>query len=266
MLIGIIGTSCSKGAFTNKPVTPVTPSKTDTATTLVNYTLTWSDEFNGTSVDATKWNFETGNLNVNGEKEFYQAANAVEANGMLQITAKNEPQGGFPYTSARMNTINKFSTTYGKIEARIKLPMGAGLWPAFWMLGSDINTGTIWPGCGEIDIMEHVNADSLIYGTMHWSAGGQEADYGLNLSSSPSEWHIYSVTWDTNSIKWYMDNTLYVTGNIAGSINSTGAFHLPFFLILNLAVAGNFPGQTVDLSKLPATMYVDYVRVYSAGN
>ena len=230
------------------------------------YTLVWSDEFNGTAVDQTKWNFETGNLGVNQELEYYQASNATVANGILSITAQNQSVGGQPFTSARMNTASKFSVTYGKIEARMKLPMGAGLWPAFWMLGADINTGVNWPGCGEIDIMEHVNADSIIYGTMHWLSAGQEANYGLNLASSPSEWHVYSVTWNANSIKWYIDNTLYVTGNIANDINSTGAFHQPFFIILNLAVGGDFPNTTVDTSKLPASLQVDYVRVYQAGN
>lgn len=249
------------------PVTPVvTPTPTDTSkatTDTTTYKLVWSDEFDGTSVDQTKWNFETGNLNVNHEEEYYQAANATVANGNLVITAKKEQQGGLPYTSARMNTMNKFSITYGKIEARIKLPVGAGLWPAFWMLGANISTVS-WPNCGEIDIMEHVNTDSLIYGTMHWNAGGQAASYGLNMASSPSEYHVYSVVWNASSIKWYVDDKLYVTGNIANNINSTDAFHLPFFVILNLAVGGDWPGQYVDTSKLPASMYVDYVRVYQA--
>jgi len=266
LMVAFALTSCKKVQDTGNiktyvPPPDTTPKITDTT----KYTLLWSDEFNGTSVDATKWNFETGNLNVNQEEEYYQAANATVANGMLSITAKNESQGGQPYTSARMNTQNKFSVTYGKIEARIKLPVGAGLWPAFWMLGSDISIVS-WPVCGEIDIMEHINSDSLIYGTMHWASGGQAASYGLNIASTPSQWHIYSVTWDTNSIKWYVDNNLYVTGNIANNINSTDAFHNSFFIILNLAVGGSWPGAYVDPSKLPATMLVDYVRVYQASN
>jgi len=99
---------------------------------------------------------------------------------------------------------------------------------------------------------------------MHWSAGGQQSSYGLNLASSPSAYHVYAVEWDTNSIRWYVDNTLYVTGSIANNVNSTDAFHKPFFIILNLAVGGSWPGLTVDATKLPAAMYVDYVRVYSA--
>jgi beta-glucanase (GH16 family) len=259
--------SCSKSAFNgNGPVIPVTPP-TDTTkktTDTTTYKLLWSDEFNGTSVDNTKWTMETGNLGVNQEEEYYQASNATVNGGNLVISAKQENVGGFFYTSARMNTANKFSVTYGKIEARIKLPVGTGLWPAFWMLGTDINTGTAWPGCGEIDIMEHIDTDSLIYGTIHWSNNGSQADYGLNLASAPSEYHIYSVVWDANAITWYVDNTVYCTANIANGINGTTSFHKPFFIILNLAVGGSWPGLTVDSNKLPANMYVDYVRVYQA--
>jgi beta-glucanase (GH16 family) len=268
LFVATFALSCQKAAIVNAPpVTKVTNPDTTTtpATDTTTFTnLVWDDEFNGTSVDATKWNFETGSLGVNQEEEYYQASNATVANGNLVITAQQQSVGGFNYTSARMNTINKFNITYGKIEARIKLPMGAGLWPAFWMLGASINTGAIWPQCGEIDIMEHIDADSLIYGTMHWSEGGNATQYGLNIASSPSAYHIYSVEWDQYSIRWYVDNTLYVTGNIANDINSTDAFHKPFFIILNMAVGGSFPGLTVDTSKLPAAMYVDYVRVYSA--
>jgi beta-glucanase (GH16 family) len=266
-LLMVFALGCSKTNVATTPVipttptTPVTPTTTTDTTTFTN--MVWSDEFNGTAVDPTKWTFETGSLGVNNEQEYYQASNATVANGNLVITAQAQSVGGFNYTSARMNTSGKFLITYGKIEARIKLPMGAGLWPAFWMLGADISTVS-WPNCGETDIMEHVNADSLIYGTMHWSSGGQATSYGLSLMSSPSEYHIYSVEWDQYSIRWFVDDTLYATGNIANNINSTDAFHKPFFLILNLAVGGDFPGTFVDTSKLPAAMYVDYIRVYSA--
>lgn len=230
--------------------------------TTIAYKLLWSDEFDGTSVDQSKWTFETGSLGVNNEKEYYQSANAKVENGMLEIVAKKESVGGFPYTSARMNTLGKFSTAYGRIEARINLPEGVGLWPAFWMLGANINSVS-WPNCGEIDIMEHVNADSLIYGTMHWNAGNGAVQYGNSLASSPRQFHVYAVEWDNKKIRWYVDDKVIVEGNIDQNINNTSAFHLPFFIVLNLAVAGDFPGQTVDESKLPATMYVDYVRVYT---
>jgi beta-glucanase (GH16 family) len=240
------------------PVIPVTVADTS----LANYSLVWSDEFNGTAVDTTKWTFETGNPGVNNEREYYQAANAAVADGSLIITAKKQTVGNFLYTSARMNTLNKVSAQYGRVEARIKLPLGAGLWPAFWMLGTDI-TSVSWPQCGEIDIMEHVNDDNVIHGTMHWNNNGH-AQYGLSTTTTPADFHVYTIFWDSSSIRWYVDNTLYLTGNIANNINNTGAFQLPFYILLNMAVAGDFPGQTVDESKLPASMYVDYVRVYKA--
>ena len=227
--------------------------------------MVWSDEFDGASVDATKWVFETGGGGWgNNELEYYQADNATVANGNLVITAKKETVGGMPYTSARMTTQGKEAPTYGRIEARIKLPVGQGMWPAFWMLGANINTVS-WPQCGEIDIMEHVNTDNTIYGTMHWNVNGH-VQYGSTTQTTTADYHIYAVEWDTKSIRWYVDSTLYQTGNIANNINTTGAFHLPFFVILNLAVGGNFPGATVDESLLPESMYVDYVRVYKQTN
>src|SRR6185312_8721852 len=226
----------------------------------VTYQLIWSDEFNGTSVDGTKWTMETGNPGVNNEKEYYQASNATVSGGNLVITAKNQSVGGFPYTSARMNTSGKFSCTYGRIEASIKLPAFQGSWPAFWMLGTNINS-VGWPQCGEIDIMEQINTASTIYGTIHWFNNGN-AQYGGTTTTSVTGYHLYAVQWDTNSISWFVDNNLYATANIANNINNTGAFHNPFFIILNMAVAGDFPGQTVNTGALPASMYVDYVRVY----
>ena len=252
--------SCKKENKNSNNIVP--PS--DTITVKPVYALVWSDEFDGTSVDATKWTFETGNLNVNAEEEYYQAQNAAVSNGNLVITAKKELVGGQPYTSARMNTLGKFSQTYGRIEARIRLPMGQGMWPAFWMLGANINTVS-WPQCGELDIMEHINADNTIYGTMHWNNNGH-VQYGSTITSTPADYHIYAIEWDANEIRWYVDNLLYQTGNIKNDVNNTGAFHLPFFIVLNLAVGGSFPGATVDESLLPESMYVDYVRVYKQTN
>lgn len=223
------------------------------------YQLVWSDEFNVSSIDAATWNFETGgNGWGNNEQEYYQASNAGIEDGNLVITAKKETVGSNPYTSARMTTQGKKEFFYGRIEARIKIPVGQGFWPAFWMLGSDINTVN-WPACGETDIMEHINTDSTIYGTAHWDNNGHVSDGG-NTTSSPSEYHVYSVEWDASSIKWSIDSVEYHETSISGS--SVDEFHQPFFIILNLAVGGNWPGQTIDESLLPAKMYVDYVRVY----
>ena len=258
----IFVSSCSKSNTPGKIITATPPVDTTHKKDPVTYSLIWSDEFDSTAVKTKNWNFETGNLGVNNEKEYYQAANATIEAGNLVITAKRENVGGQLYTSARLNSQGKVTATYGRIEARIKAPLGAGFWPAFWMLGSNITTVN-WPNCGEIDIMEHVNADNLFYGTIHWNSGGGHAQYGLNTTiATAGDYHVYAIEWDNSEIRWYVDSTQYVTANIANNINNTGAFHLPFFILLNFAVGGDFPNQPIDDSLLPAKMYVDYVRVY----
>jgi beta-glucanase (GH16 family) len=247
--------SCTKAQ--NTPAAPTNVAAVPPA----GYKLIWADEFNGSSVDATKWNIDNGNPHVNNEKEYYQAANAKVENGNLVITAKQENKEGQLYTSAKLNSMGKFSVQYGRVEARIKLPVVQGSWPAFWMLGNNISSVN-WPKCGEIDIMEQVNTNNDVLGTMHWDSGNGHTQYGSKTSTTPGDYHIYAVEWDKNSIRWYVDNTLYVTGNIAGNINNTGAFQLPFYIILNLAMGGDLPGNTVNNAALPANMYVDYVRVY----
>lgn len=232
----------------------------------VTYQLVWSDEFNGTSVNTGNWNLDNGNPGVNNEKEYYQAANATVTGGNLVITARQQSMGGQPYTSSKLNSYGKFSMTYGRIEARIKLPMVQGTWPAFWMLGNSINQGTPWPDCGEIDIMEHVNTTNTILGTMHWNGGSGHVQYGSSTTTTPGDFHVYAVEWDNQGIRWYVDNTLYVNGNISNNINNTGAFHNPFYIILNLAIGGDLPGNTIDNGSLPTTMMVDYVRVYNIIN
>jgi|GEM_PF-897336 beta-glucanase (GH16 family) len=228
-----------------------------------NWNLVWSDEFDQGSIQSSNWNFETGGGGWgNAELENYtnRPQNATINNGQLNIIAQQESYGGSNYTSARMNTSGLHSWTYGKVEAYIKLPSGQGLWPAFWMLGTNIpQVG--WPQCGEIDIMERVNTQSTIEGTIHWEAGGA-AQYGGNTNFDPTQYHLYSVVWDSASITWYLDNTQYWTANIANNINNTNAFHEPFFIILNLAVGGSWPGNPDGSTTFPATMYVDYVRVY----
>jgi beta-glucanase (GH16 family) len=236
-------------------------AETNQTTTPRAATLVWSDEFNGTSVNTANWNIDVGNPNVNNEKEYYQSANATVSGGYLTITARKQSVGGQPYTSAKLTTAGKYQPTYGRIEASIKLPAVQGTWPAFWMLGANIGTVS-WPQCGEIDIMEQVNTSNTILGTMHWNNNGH-VQYGGSTTTSPTGFHTYAVEWDTNSIKWYVDNTLYVTGNIAGNINNTAAFHNPFFIILNLAIGGDLPGNTINDGALPCNMQVDYVRVYS---
>ena len=226
------------------------------------YQQVWADEFNGTAVNTADWVFETGGGGWgNNEKQFYQASNATVANGELLITARKQTVGGMPYTSARMITKGRKEFTYGRMEARIKMPQGQGLWPAFWMLGSNISTVS-WPRCGEIDIMEHINTENRVLGTVHWDNNGSYAQYGGNTATTPAAYHVYSIEWTPTFIKWFVDNVQYHEVDITNGTGGTDEFQRSFFLLLNLAVAGNLPGQTVDESKLPATMSVDYVRVF----
>ena len=246
----------SSGGGTTQPPVIAPPVVTDTAT----YQLVWSDEFDSTAVNTNTWNFETGgNGWGNNEQEYYTPGNnATIENGNLVITAKNEAMGGKSYTSSRMTTQGKKEFTYGKIEARLKMPVGQGLWPAFWMLGANINT-TPWPSCGETDIMEHINADSTVYGTIHWNNNGHQQNGG-NTQSSPTGYHVYGIEWTRTSISWYIDSTIYFTSGLGDA--GQNAFANPSFILLNLAVGGNWPGQTIDNSLFPAKLYVDWVRVY----
>ena len=229
------------------------------------WNLVWSDEFNSDTIDITNWKFETGNGSNgwgNSELECYTSRpeNAKTLDGSLLIISRKESYGGYNYTSSRMKTQGLRSFTYGKLEARIKIPVGQGLWTAFWILGQNISQ-VGWPQCGEVDIMEHVNEENKNYGTMHWDNNGHSS-YGGNVYCDESTFHTYSIEWDANAIRWFLDGNQYWEGNIANNINSTDEFHLPFFLILNLAVGGSWPGNPEATTSFPDTMYVDYVRVY----
>ncbi|UGU15743.1 beta-1,3-glucanase family protein [Sinomicrobium kalidii] len=228
-----------------------------------DWQLVWQDEFNGSI--GPDWVFETGNGNSgwgNNELQYYRQQNASVQNDQLVITARRESVGGFNYTSARMKTQGLKSFKYGKIEARIALPSATGLWPAFWMLGNNI-TSVGWPACGEIDVMEHINTSPNIHGTMHWEDhNASYANYGGDTPADVTAYHVYSVEWDENYIRWFLDGQQYHEADISNGINGTHEFHENFFLLLNMAVGGNWPGFEVDNSAFPANMYVDYVRVY----
>jgi beta-glucanase (GH16 family) len=243
-------------------------------------TLVWSDEFDGSAIDPETWFFATGDGTEaglpggwgNNELQYYLPDNAQVSGGTLKITARRETVGGLNYTSARILTQDRFAFRYGRIEASIKLPSGQGLWPAFWMLSQDSPYG-IWAATGEIDIMEAINLDGSggneIFATIHY--GGE---FPANTSSSetytPSVdvtegFHTYAVEWDATEIRWYFDDVLYAVRN---SWFSTAApfpapFDQPFYILLNVAVGGNFPGNGIDGDIFPATMEVDWVRVYS---
>ena len=233
-----------------------------------SWNLVWQDEFN--SRISSDWVFETGNGASgwgNNELQYYRRENATVENGKLVITAKRENFGGYNYTAARMKTQGKRKFKYGKIEARIALPSGQGLWPAFWMLGSNISSAG-WPACGEIDIMEHVNNEPDVHGTIHWQDHNNNyASYGGHTAVDTNNYHVYSIEWNENTIKWFVDDNQYHIANIHNGINGTSEFHNDYFLLLNMAVGGNWPRFSIDDSKLPAHMYVDYVRVYQgSGN
>ena len=232
----------------------------------------WDDEFDD-SIDTSKWSFEIGTGASgwgNNEWEYYTARseNAYVQDGILHIRANKESYKGASYTSARLITKGKFSFTYGTIEARIALPTGQGIWPAFWMLGKNIDEVS-WPACGEIDIIEAVNSENIVYGTNHWAYEGQHAEYGNKTSDyygtsidlDVTQFHTYKLTWDEKLIAMYVDDFKYHEISIENSAGGTDAFHKPFFLLLNIAVAGNWPGFEVDDSQFPNEMLVDYIRV-----
>ena len=230
------------------------------------YNLVWSDEFDGTSLNTANWVYDIGTGSGgwgNNELEYYtnRTQNVAVTGGNLVITALKESYGGMGYTSGRIKTLGKQSWTYGKIEARIKLPTGQGIWPAFWMLGSNMPT-VGWPACGEMDIMEHVNNEGVTHGTMHWDYNGYQYYGGPSPALDVTQYHVYSIEWNASAIKWFIDGTKYWEGNIANNINGTDEFHRPFFILLNLAVGGNWPGSPNSSTVFPAKMYVDYVRVY----
>lgn len=231
-----------------------------------NWQLVWRDEFDNSI--GPDWVFETGNGSSgwgNNELEYYRRENATVENGQLVITAKRESFGGFNYTSARMKTQGRKSWTYGKIEARIAIPAFSGAWPAFWMLGDNI--GTVgWPACGEIDIMEHVNTEPNAVGTIHWRGPSNEhASYTGSTPVNVTSYHVYTIEWNSSSIKWFVDGVQYNEANIQNNINSTEEFHRNFFILLNFAIGGNWPGFNIDNNAFPAKMYVDWVRVYQNG-
>lgn len=243
------------------------------------WTLVWSDEFDGASgspVDSSKWSFDIGgNGWGNNELETYtsRTANSHVDGGRLLIKALKETFTGPDsitrnYTSARLLTKNKFSQTYGRFEARIKVPYGQGIWPAFWMLGDNINTAG-WPNCGEIDIMENIGKEpSIVHGTLHGPgySGGSAVSASYTLPSGQKlsdDFHTFAVEWEPNVVRHYFDGLLYKTRTPADLPPGTSwVFDHPFFIILNVAVGGGWPGNPDATTVFPQQMQVDYVRVY----
>ncbi|MDX6574704.1 MAG: hypothetical protein QOE96_657 [Blastocatellia bacterium] len=243
------------------------------------WSLVWSEEFNGPNgspVDSSKWSFDIGgNGWGNNELETYTSrpANAALEGGNLVITTLKETLAGpdgitRDYTSARLLTKTKFTQKYGRFEARLKLPYGQGLWPAFWLLGDNIDTAH-WPNCGEIDVMENIGKEpSIVHGTFHGpgysGGGGITATYALpNGQKFSDAFHTFAVEWEPNVMRFYVDGLLYKTRTPADLPAGTAwVFDHPFFIILNVAVGGGFPGNPDTSTVFPQRMLVDYVRVY----
>jgi len=260
-----------------QPTTPVTGTATSPAP-LPGWTLTWHDEFDGPDgsvPDPTRWTYDLGGGGWgNGELESYTSrpANAKLAGGNLVITAAKENYtgaDGIPcaYTSARLKTLGLFAQTCGRFEASIKLPAGQGLWPAFWMLGTDFPV-TGWPSCGEVDIMENIGSrPATLYGSIHgpgFTGGSLSTAFNLPAGALADTFHVYALEWQPAQLDFYLDSTRYATYTPANlPAGAQWVFDQPFFLILNVAVGGSWPGAPDAATVFPQTMQVDYVRVYS---
>ncbi|GAB6021280.1 hypothetical protein CHUAL_003899 [Chamberlinius hualienensis] len=242
----------------------------------------WNDEFDGpagSAPDGSKWGYDIGGSGWgNNEREYYTSStnNAqLDGNGFLNIIARNDDAGQYScwygqcwYTSSRMLTKGKFDRTYGRFEARMKLPRGKGLWPAFWSLGVDIDSAQ-WPNCGEIDIMEiRGSAPSTCLGTIHGpgysGGGGLSGSYNLPSGTFNDDFHVFAVEWFSDHITWFVDGNAYETRTPSDiPPGTTWVFNHPFFIIMNLAVGGNFDGDPDGSVSFPQYVTVDYVRVFN---
>ncbi len=227
--------------------------------------LAWSDEFSDANLNTTWWNFEQGNINGWGNNELEVYTNKTENvhldTGYLHITALSPSAGS--YTSGRITTQGKREFTYGRIVIRARLPQGQGIWPALWMLGSNISTIS-WPGCGEIDIMEYLGHETnKVYGTVHWDDSGHRyigSNMTLSTGTFNTAFHTFTLVWTPNRFIWYVDNLQYFEKERLTI--SKFPFDLPQFFIFNVAVGGNWPGPPDENTTFPQHMIVDYIRIY----
>jgi beta-glucanase (GH16 family) len=237
--------------------------------------LSWSDEFDGAAGSApnpANWNLETGAGGWgNNELQNYTSSrenSALDGNGNLVITARRDGNGG--YTSARLTTQGKVQPKFGHLEARIKIPRGQGIWPAFWMLGGQIGNGVPWPASGEIDIMENVGYEPhMVHGTLHGPGYSGGAGIGAAYThpqgwSFADDFHTFAIDWAPGRISWSVDGNVYQTRTTADTGGNQWVFDQPFFFLLNVAVGGNWPGYPDGTTQLPQQMVVDYVRVYDS--
>jgi beta-glucanase (GH16 family) len=269
-----IAAASATGIIINKDGTELTTSNSGyiTPATYPGLTLTWSDEFSGSELDLSSWNEELGNGSGgwgNNELEYYTASpkNVFISNGNLIIEARRETIDKYDYTSSRLTTQGKRYFKFGRIDIRAKLPVTKGIWPALWMLGTNINSAG-WPACGEIDIMELVGTyPSRVTGTMHWkplsgASVHKGADYSLMTGNFSDEFHVFSIIWKQDTITWLVDDQVYLTTSITDVGDANYPFNADQFFIFNVAVGGNWPGSPDYSSVFPQRMFVDYVRIF----
>ncbi len=270
--------SIGKALILCTAVTFMSCNDDDTQTISKKNNLVWEDDFNVDGApDASKWTLDIGTGSPalqgwgNNELQYYtdREENVHVENGYLVINARKEAYQGANYTSARLNTKGKFDTEYGRIEARMRLPYGQGLWPAFWMLGEayDPSTPDVWPNCGEIDIMENRGQEpNKITGSVHGpgysAADAVHKDYTLQNDRFDTGFHVFGIEWGKNYINYYVDGDLYNQIK-PEDVPGEWVFNQPFFLLINLAVGGNYVGNPNETTEFPQTLLVDYVRVYN---
>ena len=265
LLVLACGGLAAEGAAVPAPAAMATPEPGGAPAS--GWVLDWNDEFSGTSLDHTKWSEETGPYWHNNELQYYtdRPANLRVADGYLIIEARKEDLGPRHYTSARIRTHGLQERQYGRYEARIRIPRGQGIWPAFWLLGA--SCGRVpWPKCGEIDIMENIGKEpSIIHGTVH--GPGYSGDNGFGAPSAlasgayADDFHVFALEWEPREIRFYRDGILYHTVT-PDRVSGQWVFEQPFYVILNLAVGGDWPGNPDASTVFPQQMLVDYVRVY----
>lgn len=259
------------------PVALTSCDEDDDAAANDPWVLVWSDEFNvptdDNRPDPSKWTYELGASGYgNEEKQNYtdrveNACYAIEDNeGCLKITALADNYQGVRYSSARIKTEGRFAATYGRFEARMKLPFGPGMWPAFWMLGANYDTAT-WPRCGEIDIMENKGfqpniVSSALHCPNHSGGNPFTSTFGYQNQRFDTGFHIFAVEWGIDKIEFSVDGNVYHTVSASEMSKADWVFDHPFFIIINLAVGGVFGGDPTDDTVFPQSLYVDYVRVY----
>jgi beta-glucanase (GH16 family) len=254
---------------------PIVPPTPEPVAQIDGWQLVWQDEFDGDAIDRSNWTYDIGGWGWgNGEAQFYtdRPANARVEHGLLVIEAHQERYEDKYYTSARLKTQRLREFQYGRIEARMRVPRGAGTWPAFWMLGADFDRDpndpitSNWPHVGEIDVMEHIGREpDLILGTIHgpgYAGAGGLTKWNRRSYDIADDFHTYAVEWDYDGIRWFYDGELYFDLGREAVGQREWVFDRPFFLIVNLALGGTLPGPIGLDTEFPLRLYVDHVRVY----